>query len=67
MASSPPLPLPLPGSPAKAAGTLAGQVAELPSLEVETRQLGGSGQTGGCARLEGWRRRRSRWLGSLGL
>ena len=34
---------PLPGSPAKvkvkAAGTLAGKVAELPSLEVETRQL----------------------------
>jgi len=36
----------LPDSPAKAAGTLAGEVAELPSLEVETRQLWGSGQTG---------------------
>lgn len=35
------------GSPAKAdAGTLAGKVAELPRLEVETRQLLGSGQPG---------------------
>jgi hypothetical protein len=38
---------PLPDSPAKVAGTLAGKVAELPSLEVETWQLLGSGQTGG--------------------
>lgn len=38
---------PLPSSPAKAAGTLAGKVAEFPSLEVATRQLWGSGQAGG--------------------
>lgn len=43
----PPSESPLPGSPAKATGTLAGKVAELPSLEVETRQLGGFGPTGG--------------------
>jgi len=38
---------PPPGSPAMAAGALAGKVAELPSLEVETRQLWVSGPTGG--------------------
>ena len=38
---------PFPAPRTRPAGTLAGKVAELPSLEVETRQLGGSGQTGG--------------------
>ena len=42
---------PFPAPRTRPEGTLAGKVAELPSLEVETRQLGGSGQTGGCARL----------------
>jgi len=44
---------PLPKHLTKAAGTLAGKVAELPSLAVETRQLGDSGLTGGSGALGG--------------
>jgi len=54
----------LPGSPAEAAGTLAAKVAELPSLAVETRQLGGSGQPGGSGAPGGAAEGgRSRWVG----
>jgi hypothetical protein len=56
---------PFPSSPAKAAETLAGKVAELPFLEVETRQLMGFGPTGGSGAA--WRRGGggwSRWFGS---
>lgn len=42
---------PFPAPQTRPAGTLAGKVAELPSLKVETRQLWGSGQTVRCARL----------------
>ncbi len=44
---------PLPGSPAKATGALFWKVAELPCLEVETRQLGDSGPADGSGALGG--------------